>query len=279
MQNELDPFREFEFLKVVEVRKKRFTRIRRILKNIYKGMALTSPLAGTFALLMVAIGLFFGYPVYKNFNYTNPSNDGYVAPRSPGDIVAIAEASTITVECKLSPDNFVIGSGWSIDLKPSSKKFNSSIITNHHVIEDCLGGKGALSIVDEDLKHYEVSVDILDKENDLAKLSSTIKLTPLELAKNGPNPGYWVMTYGSSDGWVGSVSFGSVMNATDTEIFITANISHGNSGGPLLDNEGKVVGTNSWNMKGEQYNGAKSLDAMCAKFLKCKYNKGKYYWE
>jgi S1-C subfamily serine protease len=87
------------------------------------------------------------------------------------------------------------------------------------------------------------------------------------------------MTYGSSDGWVGSVSFGSVMNATDTEIFITANISHGNSGGPLLDNEGKVVGTNSWNMKGEQYNGAKSLDAMCAKFLKCKYNKGKYYWE
>jgi hypothetical protein len=164
MHYERDPFREFEFPNVVEVRKKRFLRFRRIFKNIYKGLTLTSPIAGTLALLLVAIGLFFGYPVYKNFNYTNPSNDGYVAPRSPGDIVAIAEASTITVECKLSPDNFVIGSGWSIDLKPSSKRFKSSIITNHHVIEDCLGGKGALSIVDEDLKHYEVSVDILGQE-------------------------------------------------------------------------------------------------------------------
>jgi serine protease Do len=53
-------------------------------------------------------------------------------------------------------------------------------------------------------------------------------------------------------------------------------LSHGNSGGPLIDNEGSVMGTTSWGSKQEQYNGAISLNAMCAKILKCK---GKYYWE
>ena len=65
-------------------------------------------------------------------------------------------------------------------------------------------------------------------------------------------------------------------NSTDTEIFITANISGGNSGGPLIDNEGKVVGTTSWGHKSQQYNGAKSLNAMCAKILECD---GEWYWE
>jgi len=46
-------------------------------------------------------------------------------------------------------------------------------------------------------------------------------------------------------------------------------------GGPLVDNEGNVVGTNSWRSKAEQYNGAVSLDAMCVKIMKCG---GKYYW-
>jgi S1-C subfamily serine protease len=67
-----------------------------------------------------------------------------------------------------------------------------------------------------------------------------------------------------------------VLNSTDTEILITANISGGNSGGPLIDNEGLVIGTTSWESTKEQYNGAKSLNAMCAEILKCD---GKWYWE
>jgi hypothetical protein len=52
---------------------------------------------------------------------------------------------------------------------------------------------------------------------------------------------------------------------------ITNNVSGGNSGGPLVDNEGVVVGIVSWLKDDEQYNGAKSLDAFCAKILDCKY--------
>jgi S1-C subfamily serine protease len=84
------------------------------------------------------------------------------------------------------------------------------------------------------------------------------------------------MALGSADGYEGSVAFGSVLNSNEYEILITANISGGNSGGPLVDNEGRVVGTTSWSSTKEQYNGAMSLNAMCRKIIECD---GKYYWD
>ena len=90
-----------------------------------------------------------------------------------------------------------------------------------------------------------------------------------------PYVGYWVMAVGTVDGFEGSVAFGNVLNTTYTDILINAAISHGNSGGPLVDNEGNVVGTNTWGAEGEQYNGAVSLDAVSVKIMK--YD-GKYYW-
>jgi V8-like Glu-specific endopeptidase len=72
-----------------------------------------------------------------------------------------------------------------------------------------------------------------------------------------------------------------VINTNTLEILITNNISPGSSGGPLIDNEGYVVGVTSWGLDMEQYNGAMSLDAFCAKILECKYElKGvKTWWE
>jgi S1-C subfamily serine protease len=77
------------------------------------------------------------------------------------------------------------------------------------------------------------------------------------------------MALGSADGYEGSVSFGNVINESNNDIFITNNLSSGSSGGPLIDNEGFVIGVTSWGHKIEQYNGAVSLDAFCKKILKC----------
>ena len=281
MSHEVDPFKEFEFPQQLPQKSKKFIRLRRFLSKLNLGIKKVAPIAAVASLVLVSAGIYFGYPVYKNYNYTDPSQDGYVAPRSPGDVVNMVQESVVKVICDDNPndDGYWFGSGWAIDLKPSNKAFKSSIITNHHVIEDCMNGKGTVQIEDFDGKLFKAVIDVYDKENDLAKISTAAKLDPLKLSPNDPWPGYWVMTFGSPDEFSGSVSVGTVMNVTTAEVLITANISHGNSGGPLVDNEGLVIGTNSWGMKGEQYNGAMSLDAMCAKILKCKYAKGKEYWD
>ena len=118
-----------------------------------------------------------------------------------------------------------------------------------------------------------------DEENDIAVIASTMELPALGLSENPTWPGYWVMALGSADGYEGSVSFGNVINSNSAEILITNNVSSGNSGGPLVDNEGKVVGVITWAFGEEQYNGAKSLDAFCSKILKCEYDGGKTWWD
>ena len=89
------------------------------------------------------------------------------------------------------------------------------------------------------------------------------------------------MALGSADGYEGSVSFGNVINSNSSEILVTNNISGGSSGGPLVDNEGNVVAVVSWSLDEEQYNGTKSLNALCAKILKCAYedNGEKTWWD
>lgn len=277
--DEVDPFKEIEFPEHAPAPKSKFRHIKTFARVINKSLKQIAPTAAILSLIAISAGIYFGYPVYKNYLHTNPSEDGYVAPRSPGDIVDNVLNGTVTINCRPNKGERSLGSGWAIDLKPSSKDYKSSIITNYHVIDDCADDKGVLSVEDYEGKIYEVVIDVYDKENDLAKLSTKMKITPLQLSENAPYIGYWVMTAGTADGYKGSVSFAAVMNYYGNEIFITANTSHGNSGGPLVDNEGFVIGTNTWGMVGEQYNGAMSLDAMCAKILKCKYAKGKEYWD
>ena len=48
-----------------------------------------------------------------------------------------------------------------------------------------------------------------------------------------------------------------------------------------LQNEGNVVAVVSWSLDEEQYNGTKSLNAFCAKILKCEneYKGEKTWWD
>jgi S1-C subfamily serine protease len=125
------------------------------------------------------------------------------------------------------------------------------------------------------------SIKYFDKKRDLAILETDLELKVLKLSKNFLWSGYWVMTLGSAAGYEGSVSFGNIVNVTNEDVLITNNISEGNSGGPLIDNEGKVIGIVTWGSedKGQQFNGAKSLDVFCEKIIKCEFEtKGQKTW-
>ena len=223
-----------------------------------------------------AMGAFFlAWAPSAQYAASDPEYDGYVQPRNLAGLVEQTQRSTVTVYCD-SKNGTSQGTAWAIDLENGQdKRFPASLITNHHVIEDCIGG-GTVTVAE--LYDKEVGATIIkwDKKNDLAVLATDLNLKPLELSDATPWPGYWVMAYGSASGLEGSVAFGSVLNLTVDEVLITANVSGGNSGGPLVDNEGRVVGTVSWNSKRDQFNGAKSLDAMCSKIIECD---GETYWE
>ena len=224
-----------------------------------------------------AMGAFFmAWSPSAQFQLTNPHNDGYVQPRDIGGLVANTKRSTVSVFCDI-PGKEGIGSAWATELDEGKyKKYPQVYITNYHVIEDCIGKEKYLTVARAYKKKISAEIITMDKENDLAVLISDLRVPSLRISTAAPYVGYWVMTSGSADAYEGSVSFGTILNSSDKELFFTANVSHGNSGGPLVDNEGNVIGTVSWFNKVEQYNGAKSIDAMCSKILKCD---GKYFWE
>jgi S1-C subfamily serine protease len=127
---------------------------------------------------------------------------------------------------------------------------NSYILTNYHVI------KNATRITITLPGHQTVSARLVttDQEKDLAILQISLRnLTALPIASSEgvqvldsitvlgyPLPGELGTALSASDGKVNAVREG---NTGSTRLFqIDANVNPGNSGGPLLNNHGEVVG-------------------------------------
>jgi serine protease Do len=228
----------------------------------------------TIALVISSASLTIGWQSHRILDNYDSAKSGFVVPKNIGGLIEGIQRSTVSVTCAVANEDESIGTGWAIDsetLQVSSKQ--TTIITNYHVIEDCVKENGKVSVAKlyKDKKPAEILN--YDKKGDLAVLTTKIKLPILELSENPPYPGYWVMALGSAGAYEGSVAFGNVLNVTNEDILITNNISEGNSGGALIDNEGKVIGVVTWGMdyKTDQYNGASILDVACVKILKCQY--------
>lgn len=230
------------------------------------------------SVVLIAVGAYFSFGPITQYRNTDPQIDGYVQPRSIANLVNLVQESTVTIFCEYGKNgDYDQGTGWAIDIETDNQDlYPTALVTNYHVIKNCLESQGKLFVAELGGEEFPAVIDNWDVENDLAVIATKLKLQSLELSVNIPNPGYWVMALGTADGYEGSVAFGNVLNITEMEILITAAISSGNSGGPLVDNEGKVIGTNSWSSEKQQYNGAMSLDAMCAVIMRCE---GKTFWD
>lgn len=214
----------------------------------------------------------------EQFRNSDPVENGYVAPRDFDGIISNLEASVVTVFCDVSEEQGSQGTAFAVNLEGYTDQGVTALMTNHHVIEDCID-QGTLTIKNYDGKVFDVVLENYDADNDLALLSAEVEMSYLDLADYPPRPGYWVMSFGSADGVEGSIAIGNVLNiTTDNEILITAALSVGNSGGPLIDNEGKVFGVSTAVSTTElsQYNIVGSLDRFCAVILECD---GKDFWD
>lgn len=228
-------------------------------------------------IVAVAMLFFLTRGPIEQFRVSDPVENGYVEPRDFEGIINKLEESVVTLYCDVSDDQGNFGTAFAVNLEGYTDQGKTALFSNHHVIEDCID-QGVLTIKNLDGKVFDVVLENYDVENDLALLSTDIEMTYLDLASYPPSPGFWVMSYGSADGVEGSISVGTVLNVTtDNDILVTAALSSGNSGGPLIDNEGNVFGVSTAVSTTElkQYNIVGSLDRMCAVILECD---GKDYW-
>ena len=138
-----------------------------------------------------------------------------------------------------------LGSGFVID--PSG-----IVITNNHVID----GADKIEVVFTDGTTLPATLTGRDPKTDIAvlKVESRTPLPHVELGDSSKaRVGDWVIAIGNPFGLGGTVTAGIIsalnrdIHAGNYDDFIQtdASINRGNSGGPLFDMEGRVVGVNS----------------------------------
>jgi len=129
------------------------------------------------------------------------------------------------------------------------------VVTNFHVIKKAsrikikAAGAGQLLEV--------TKVLAVNRKYDLALLLLPSAGDPLELAKDHPSVGQEVLAIGNPKGLEKTISTGIVsgIRKKDKDFLvyqITAPISPGSSGGPILNNDGQVLGLASFYMGGGQ---------------------------
>ncbi len=129
------------------------------------------------------------------------------------------------------------GSGFIIE--------DGKVITNLHVIE---GAKSGLAFgIGSSLKHKIQGYFAIDRQNDLVILSiPSLTGKSLSLADSSPEIGEKVFAIGNPKGLSGTISEGIVSGlrtfGKNELIQITAPISPGSSGGPVINNLAQVIG-------------------------------------
>jgi serine protease Do len=173
------------------------------------------------------------------------------APDSFADLVervlpSVVNVSSLPPGASLSAEPRALGSGFVVDSR-------GMIVTNNHVIENATN----LVVIFGDNRPYRVKVRGTDSETDLAVLEILDPDRRFDALTFGDSEGMrvgdWVLAIGNPFGLGSSVSAGIVSGQSrdigaglyDKFIQTDAAINRGNSGGPLFDRRGRVIGINT----------------------------------
>jgi len=157
--------------------------------------------------------------------------------------------ATVEITASISSESYNLGSGFFID--------DGTVVTNYHVIE----GATEIQIRTNDGNKYVVEQVLgYDKNIDIAILKINSINESLIINQEGVSVGETIYALGSPLGLTGTFTDGMVSTASRivddiNYIQISAPMSQGNSGGPLLNTYGEVMGINTW-----QYANAQNIN-------------------
>lgn len=190
------------------------------------------------------------------------------APNSMSD----DERNNIDVYKKFSPavvniTSTAVGFNFLYGMIPKSGSGSGAIIdeeghiaTNYHVIEDGLQPRGSLEVTLFDKSKHEAQVVGFDADNDLAVLKidlGRVKVDPIVMgASKDLQVGQKVLAIGNPYALERTLTTGIISalgrsiqaengRVIEDIIQTDAAINHGNSGGPLLNTDGQLVGINT----------------------------------
>lgn len=171
----------------------------------------------------------------------------HAADNSPAleDVIEQVNSSVFSVISDLKTDNQALGAGFLIDN-------DGFVVTNYHVTED------ASKITLEDIygNQYPAKIVGSDKKTDIAllKAENQIEATPANFADSDEvRVGNRVFAIGNPFGLGNSVSLGIISakerniekGPYDNFLQTDATINQGNSGGPLFNLDGDIIGMNT----------------------------------
>ena len=162
-------------------------------------------------------------------------------PQFDSNLIEVAKASIVLLVMNDRNNNPIsFGSGFFVQ--------PNTIATNYHVIVGA--AHGTVKLVGMSTKYTIDSILAIDTDNDLAllKVSASSGIKPLTLINDSDTVriGERVFVVGNPEGLEGTLSDGIISNLHPLEdnkrLQMTAPISPGSSGGPVINRKGEVIG-------------------------------------
>ena len=176
--------------------------------------------------------------------------------------------SVVTVNCGLAQ-----GTGFAIGVLGAPQDYPTAIVTNHHVIAECtdeaISDEPAQATVEQGSTEFATILSDYDIENDVALLYVAADLPPLVFAA-APEVGDPVLAIGAPYGYADTVTSGIVTNTEEGVVTTDAAVGPGNSGGPLVNRDGDVIGVITAELEySEGQNLVTTTDVLCQTVLQC----------
>tara|TARA_E500000331_G_scaffold348649_1_gene390580 strand:+ start:132 stop:1559 length:1428 start_codon:yes stop_codon:yes gene_type:complete len=212
--------------------------------------------------------ILFNFPGSAVNSKTAPSSFADLAEKLMPSVVNISTTQTIKTSSNPFPFQFPPGSPFEdmfkeFNNKPTERKATALgsgfiidkkglVVTNNHVIQ----GADDIFVSVNGSKEYKAKVIGTDPYMDLAvlEIDSNEKFQPVSFGDSDKaRVGDWVVAIGNPFGFGGTVTAG-IISSRNRDIGLTryddfiqtdASINQGNSGGPLFDVNGKVIGVNT----------------------------------
>jgi S1-C subfamily serine protease len=122
------------------------------------------------------------------------------------------------------------------------------LATNSHVVKEVAGSNGTVRLV-QGTRSWPGEVAYWDDKRDVALIRVQDALPTLDIGSQ-PQVGDQVLAYGSPSGLPDTATKGIVSAVRGDYIQTDAQLNHGNSGGPLLNADGEVVGITTLDLEG-----------------------------